>query len=149
MSCVVIMVSDQEIRTDCRRGNSQGFDTRLDKDKILPRIPSATLRRVRIKRSPSFFSNSHLILSLTLFSTHLHTLPLVQSNVMSKQNVCHADISLNNHHQTDLQQGEEIKTVGCDRFGFDSTVDINVLRSLYLVSLTRRDDLNPTLFSLG
>jgi len=68
---------------------------------------------------------------------------------MSKQNVCHADISLNNHHQTDLQQGEEIKTVGCDRFGFDSTVDINVLRSLYLVSLIRRDDLNPTLFSFG
>lgn len=31
-------------------------------------------------------------------------------------------------------QGDQIKTVGHDRFGFDSQVETDVLRSLYLVS---------------
>ncbi|KAK4689845.1 UDP-glucuronate decarboxylase, partial [Tremellales sp. Uapishka_1] len=30
------------------------------------------------------------------------------------------------------KDGQDIKTVGCDRFGFDSTVEIGLLRSLYL-----------------
>ena len=46
------------------------------------------------------------------------------------------------------KNGEEITTVGFDRFGFDSQVPIDVLRALYLrshyvVSTNQLDDLDP------
>ena len=61
-----------------------------------------------------------------------HTLPSVYLKTMSDKQVCGRESDMSYRYILN-RQGAPIKTVGHNKFGFDSTVDVDVLRSLYLV----------------